>query len=139
MPSIKEKMAVVAPMPRANVRTTVRAKAGVFRSWRNAKRRSRASACIYSPQPLRLVINSDTKSRERSGPIFQEQMCLAVKESRPFGRHAGSQSLPSIARFGNGQVAILDPIVWNCSRAVGVTNDNRQIKRGIRQHSLWRH
>src|ERR1700690_4201391 len=34
------KMAVVAPTPSASVRTTLRVKAGVLRSWRKAKRRS---------------------------------------------------------------------------------------------------
>src|ERR1700744_2743129 len=50
------KMAVVAPMPRASVRTTLRVNAGVLRSWRRAKRRSekktgeKAGEFMHSPQ-----------------------------------------------------------------------------------------
>ena len=47
MPSTSEKMAVVAPMPRARARTMITVKPGAFSSWRNAKRRSCVSPCMF--------------------------------------------------------------------------------------------
>ena len=43
---IKLKIAVVAPMPSASVRIVVRAKPGLLRNWRIAKRRSCSRCCI---------------------------------------------------------------------------------------------
>ncbi len=71
-----EKIAVVAPMPKASVNTAVRVKPGDLRSWRRAKRRSynvelifillfysERSACIgWTVDARRAGIKPETKT-----------------------------------------------------------------------------
>jgi hypothetical protein len=55
---MREKMAVVAPIPRAKVRMIVTENPGAFRSWRRARRKSRIRARIHAPREVATDVGS---------------------------------------------------------------------------------
>src|SRR5277367_410997 len=78
MPSTSEKMAIVTPIPRARVRTTVSVKPGVLTSWRNAKRKLRASVYMHPPRGFA----STQAIRERYTPLnWQDEELFLIHEA----------------------------------------------------------